>query len=393
MTTKEHKKHSDITRPSYGFYGRNEWAIVGTQCNVIRSLADSIINALSPAYTCAYADATHADEKDNIVSGQPVTRAALEYCEHPAYHRFTYSKPSFNNLPYRQLFNDADLIFVNGNHFEAKSQVVVIDETKRASLKKRLAQLTNVELILLADNEIEVFDFIRESLPSWDKLPVYKLNDTINIIEFFRKKMEQQTALLNGLVLAGGKSVRMGYDKGLIEWHGKEQQYYMADLLKDHCTEVYISCRRDQQKLINNIYKTLTDTFTELGPYGAILSAFREKPDVAWLVVACDLPLLDTGTLQYLKDHRNPSSMATAYESPFNGFPEPMISIWEPKSYPVLLSFLSQGYNCPVRALRNMDTTVLKPQDPGALSNVNTREELAQVQQLLQNKLPLNHAT
>ncbi len=58
MISKEHKKHSDITRPSYGYYCRNEWAIVGTQCSAIKSLADDIIKALSPQYKCAYAGNT-----------------------------------------------------------------------------------------------------------------------------------------------------------------------------------------------------------------------------------------------------------------------------------------------------------------------------------------------
>ena len=184
----------------------------------------------------------------------------------------------------------------------------------------------------------------------------------------------------------------MGHDKGMISWYGKEQQYYLADLLQSLCNEVYISCRLDQQKEVDNKYQTLTDTFTDLGPFGAILSAFREKPDAAWLVVACDLPLLDAETLQYLKEHRSPSSTATAFVSTYNGLPEPLITIWEPKSYPVLLSFLSQGYNCPVKALRNSDTFILQAPNPQALTNVNTPDEFEKVQRVLQEKFPVNHA-
>ncbi len=393
MTIEDHKKHSDITRPSYGFYGRNEWAIVGTQCNAIKALAHTVINVLSSQYKCAYADAKHTDENEEATFPVHLKNGAFaDYTNHFYYHQFNNIKaPSQFQL--RQVFNDADLILVNGNHFEAKSQVVVIDDSKRESLKKRLSQLTNVKLILLADNEIEVFDFIKEALPSYVQLPVYKLNETDKIIEFFKKNMQQAKPLLNGLVLAGGKSVRMGYDKGLIAWHGKEQKYYIADLLKIVCNEVYISCRTDQKKQIDSKYQTLADTFTGLGPYGAILSAFREKPDVAWLVVACDLPLLDVGTIEYLKDNRNLSSIATAFESPYNNLPEPLITIWEPKSYPVLLSFLSQGYSCPAKVLRNNNITVLKPQYPSTLTNVNTREELEKVQQLLQQKMPVNYAS
>lgn len=391
MTTKEHKKHTDINRPSYGYYCRNEWAIVGSQCSTIRSLAGEVIKALASEYKCAYADAEHTVENGDAIPCYRENIAATDYTNHHYYHQFNYTG-AFNKFRYRQMFNDADLVLVNGNHSEAKSQVVIIDGSKRTSLKKRLSQLTNVELILLAGGETEVFDFIKEAVPSWHKLPVYRLQETSAIIGFFKNKMQQATPVLNGLVLAGGKSVRMGHDKALIDWHGKVQQYYVADLLKNVCDEVYISCRPEQQENINAAYGTIADTFTGLGPYGAILSALREKPDVAWFTVACDLPLLDIDTLQYLKDHRNISSMATAFESPYNHLPEPLVTIWEPKSYPVLLSFLSQGYNCPGKALQNNDISSVKPRDPATLTNVNTREEREKVEELLRKKPAVNDA-
>src|ERR1700729_4125113 len=93
---------------------------------------------------------------------------------------------------------------------------------------------------------------------------------------------------INGLVLAGGRSSRMGRDKTSIPWHGKEQQYYMADMLKPLCCEVFISHRKEQGFETDENYKILVDAYTGIGPYGAILSAFEFQPDAAWLVVACD---------------------------------------------------------------------------------------------------------
>jgi molybdopterin-guanine dinucleotide biosynthesis protein A len=108
---------------------------------------------------------------------------------------------------------------------------------------------------------------------------------------------------------------------------------------------------------------------------GAILSAFRQNPNTAWLVVAVDLPLLDKSTLQLLIENRNPSKLATAFNSPVNEFPEPLIAIWEPRAYPVLLQFLAQGYSCPRKALINTDVELLDAPNPEALFNVNTPEE------------------
>jgi len=380
MILKDHKKHSDIARPSLGNFGRNEFAVIGTTCNNIRVLCDAIMKALSAKYKCAYVDAEHKDKE--FAETQD---AFIAYTDKISFKEFRLKK-ELDKFRYHQLFNESDLILVNGNHHEASKQIVVIDKVKEASLQKRISQLTNVQLILLLDNSNEIFDFVKEAVPNWKQLPILGLNETNDIISFLEKQMEKSVGTLNGLVLAGGKSLRMGYDKSSIEWHGKEQRYYMADLLKQYCDEIFISCRADQQNEVDSHYKTLPDTFVDLGPYGAILSAFREKPDAAWLVVASDLPLLDADTLQHLVTHRNPSAVATTFENPFDGLPEPLITIWEPKAYPVLLSFLSQGYTCPRKALRNNDVHIIKAENADALMNVNTQDELEKVKDILLRK-------
>ncbi|AQX03068.1 NTP transferase domain-containing protein [Elizabethkingia anophelis] len=190
---------------------------------------------------------------------------------------------------------------------------------------------------------------------------------------------------INGLVLAGGKSTRMGTAKDLMNWHGKEQRYFAADLLTPFCDEVFISCRQDQLENFDTSYNALTDTFLNMGPFGGILSALRSQRDKAWLVVACDLPLLDKNSLSFLTASRNSEKVATTYESPFDGLPEPLITIWEPKSYPLLLNFLGIGNTCPRKVLINSDTLIIKPQNPDALMNVNTPEDATKAQQVLNN--------
>jgi molybdopterin-guanine dinucleotide biosynthesis protein A len=153
----------------------------------------------------------------------------------------------------------------------------------------------------------------------------------------------------------------------------------MADLLKSLVDQVYISCRAEQQPDFDPAYLTLSDTFIGLGPFGAILSAFREQPENAWLVVACDLPLLDKPTLDFLIKHRDTSATATAFECQHDGFPEPLITIWEPKGYSTLLSFLAQGHASPRQILINSDSNIIRAPRSAALTNVNTPEELERV--------------
>lgn len=385
MTSKEHKKHTDLVRPALGKFGRNEWAIVGAPCVYIKALADKVITALSPKYKCGYADTSHNDEIV-LAPGRLANCAVMEYTDQINHQQFNYTT-AFSPFAMRQQFADADIVLVNGNHQQAKAQVVIIYENKKASLQKRLAQLTNVELILLAENVDEVFDFIQESIPDWQNIPLYRLEETEKIVAFFENKLQIAKPVLNGLVLAGGKSMRMGYDKGAVNWFGKEQRYHVADMLKPLCHEVFISCRADQKQQIDINYNVLEDTFTGLGPFGAILSAFREQPDHAWLVVACDLPLLETETFKFLIEQRKIAAVATAFNSPDNEFPEPLITIWEPKSYPVLLAFLAQGYSCPRKVLINSDVNLIQAPNPDALTNVNTPEDLEKVKRTIHQKI------
>ena len=135
----------------------------------------------------------------------------------------------------------------------------------------------------------------------------------------------------------------------------------------------------------------IADTFLDLGPFGAILSAFREDPAAAWMVLASDLPLLDRDTLDFLRLHRDPSALATAFRSPHSpeGFPEPLITIWEPRAYVTMLQFLAQGVSCPRKVLLQCSTALLDAPNPAALTNVNTPEERSKMNNLLQSIKPL----
>jgi molybdopterin-guanine dinucleotide biosynthesis protein A len=376
-----HTKHTRLSRPALGRFGRNEWAILGTNCGAIRLLAQHLVDALSDRYHCGYVDADHAAADHPVLPGMLAAGARVEYTDAIGSHRLNVHA-DWNTFQFRQVFNDADLLLVNGNHHEAARQIIVLDPAKEHSLHKRLDQLTDVRLILLTDNTTQVFDFLQQALPEFDKIPQLHLSDHAAILHFFEREMQQSIPLVNGLVLAGGKSLRMGRDKSAMEWHGKPQREYLADLLSERCAEVFISCRAGQEAELQTNYATLPDTFTDLGPFGAILSAFRHAPDRSWLVVASDLPLLDADTLDFLLKNRQPKHTATAFESPFDQMPEPLITIWEPKSYGTMLSFLAQGYSCPRKVLTNSDARIITAPNPEKLTNVNTPEDATRITQM-----------
>src|SRR6266700_2289638 len=180
MTSGKHKKHADIARPSYGLFGRNEWAIAGAPCDTIKELADAVMRALSPAYQLAYADATHHSETGNATTDRLCAGAMTTYTDKGGYHQVNDCS-AFTPFRFRQLFSQADMVLINGNHFEAGAQVLILDAAKKESLQKRLDKMTNTQLLLLGKGVEAVFDFIKEGLPGWQALPVYRLEETDKI--------------------------------------------------------------------------------------------------------------------------------------------------------------------------------------------------------------------
>jgi molybdopterin-guanine dinucleotide biosynthesis protein A len=375
----KHEKHANLIRPVLGEFSRNELAILGTTCSNIRMLANQLIQELYAKYKIAFVDAEHnappTDDSSALTHG-----AALEFTDKISHRSFNY-KQEFNSFQNHSLFNEQDLVLINGNHFKGQSQIVVIDPIK--PLDKKLHKLTNIQLILLANGVESIPDYFTEHLPVGSAAPILRLTDTLAIGNFIDKYLKQRQPGLNGLVLAGGKSQRMQVDKGSLEYFGKSQRLHVHELLSRHCKEVFVSYADEQAIMEQEQLPVVLDTFKGLGPIGGILSAFQTNPNTAWFTLACDLPYLSSQTLDYLADHRNPSKIATCFIDSENKFPEPLITIWEPRAYPIMLQFLSQGYSCPRKVLINSDVELLQAPVIADLQNVNYPQQRQEAMEYL----------
>lgn len=189
-----------------------------------------------------------------------------------------------------------------------------------------------------------------------------------------------------GLVLAGGRSRRMGRDKALLRQNGESQLGCAVRLLQQQLQQVFVSARVEQSAEPERArFPQIVDRYADLGPLAGILSAMDTEPQAAWLVVACDLPNLDTETIRQLLDERSPTQPFTAYRSSFDGMPEPLCAIYDPSSRRILDEFVTAGIHCPRKIMMRSDTRLLEARNPRALDNINTPDELSQHAALLQH--------
>jgi molybdopterin-guanine dinucleotide biosynthesis protein A len=174
---------------------------------------------------------------------------------------------------------------------------------------------------------------------------------------------------LIGIVLMGGKSQRMGKDKSLISYHGIPQYQYLHQLLSYFCEEVYLSNNASQTSNLDSNYQFITDLNNDCGPLEGIRSAF-EQVNKALLVVPCDMPNINSDTINALIHARDSNYDAVCFQDD-KGFINPLLSIWELSCKHKLDIYKGASAK---QFLETANTKTLKG-DINSLQNINTTDE------------------
>lgn len=200
---------------------------------------------------------------------------------------------------------------------------------------------------------------------------------------------QTEAAPVWGLVLAGGHSRRMGCDKCAIAVHGVPQARHAYDLLSGVVGKTFVSVRPDQHDVAAlKDLPAIDDRYESAGPIGGVLSAMEAHPDVAWLVLACDLPFADARGIRTLLMSRDPNRQGTAFMAS-DGYFEPLFAIYEPSLREHLLSRFDSGLSSLREALADADVRLLCPPEDRMLFNINTPADLAAAQRLLREEGPV----
>lgn len=273
----------------------------------------------------------------------------------------------------RTAFVDLDVVFIEGFKKSFMQKILVLGESEKN--KQILENYKKGEF-----GEVIAIVGVDEKAPCVN-IPYFQRNDINQISSYIESlwfRSIDKTPLY-GLILGGGMSSRMGEDKGAIDYFGKSQVAHLCDMLTGVVDKVFVSCREDQKNLAHLQESNLIfDKFLGFGPTGGILSAFNEYPEVAWLVVACDMPYITKNAIVELVQLRNPFKVASCFYNENKKWAEPLFSIYEPKAAHKLGYFLINNKNCPRKMINNSEIELIKSTQQETLSNVNTPEEREQ---------------
>lgn len=145
------------------------------------------------------------------------------------------------------------------------------------------------------------------------------------------------------LLLAGGRSQRMGTDKALLPWQGRALwQVQLEKLQKLGARRCLVACREEQLLHEEASFADLEWLFDppndEDGPLGAISRALHATT-LPLVVLAVDMPFM---TVSFLRTRLEPSPDSGCFFSTHQGT-EPMTACYAPAMLPVIERRLAHG--------------------------------------------------
>ena len=194
------------------------------------------------------------------------------------------------------------------------------------------------------------------------------------------------------VILAGGKSSRMGTDKALLEYDGKQFIEQIAKELSSF--EERIIARGTNSRFSDSIeedWTVIPDIYPDHGPIGGLHAALSACRSDALFVVTCDMPLFNKSLAERLcaemqigegSETNSDGEYVDAYDVILsvgdNGKIHPLCGVYRKSALSVLEEQIVSDRNRVMEALKKLRVkyvTIDSPDQVKQLANINTPEE------------------
>ena len=204
-----------------------------------------------------------------------------------------------------------------------------------------------------------------------------------------RDIIDRNGSPVSGIILAGGRSRRLGRDKAVEPFGGQPLIRRVIERvapLTDEIVVVVADTARGQALPLDAEHRVAVDIYPDGGSLGGIFSGLSAANTDWGLVVACDMPFLNVPLLEYMLGQRNGCDAVVPQPG---AFPEPTHALYSRACLPHIEARLQandlkiSGFFEEVR-VRYVDEGEVRQFDPELLSffNVNSPEDLARAHAL-----------
>jgi len=179
---------------------------------------------------------------------------------------------------------------------------------------------------------------------------------------------------ITGIILAGGKSSRMGTEKGLILYKNKPFVEHIIEAMNPLVDNIIIISNNKAYESFG--FKCYEDLIKNTGPLAGIYTGLNYSKTDHNLIVSCDIPLVNAVVLQKLIDQKNDASEVIQLQS--QGKNMPLIALYKKSCEVIFMEELHQNQKKVQKALKkcNVKTVVIDESLEQVTANINTPEDL-----------------
>lgn len=190
--------------------------------------------------------------------------------------------------------------------------------------------------------------------------------------------MRKRRLEVTGIILAGGKSSRMGRNKALLDFGGRSIIEHTADLFKSIFPEV-ILVTNTPEEYANLGIKIVTDIFPGKGSLGGIYTGlFHSSHDYSF-IASCDMPFLRRELIEFLISLKDGYDVVVPRLKDGH---EPLHAVYSKRCLKPIKSMINRedlriiGFY-PKVSVREVPEEELAPfnPEPSSFININTPEE------------------
>jgi molybdenum cofactor guanylyltransferase len=182
---------------------------------------------------------------------------------------------------------------------------------------------------------------------------------------------------ITGIILAGGKSSRIGSDKGFLLLKNKPFILHVIEALQPLVSDIIIVSNNADYDIFK--LKRVNDLIEDSGPLAGIYTGLHYSNTENNLVLSCDIPLINTETLRKLEILKEENVDVIQLES--NSKTMPLIALYKKHCENKFFELLQQGEKRLRFAVNKckVKTIVLNEALEKVTTNINTLNDLNKI--------------
>ena len=192
---------------------------------------------------------------------------------------------------------------------------------------------------------------------------------------------------VSGIIVAGGRSSRIGVDKALLKVGGSTMIERIISVLQQVAGHVLISAGNGKYSFTG--YSHVEDKFADIGPIGGIYSALKASSTPINIVVSCDLPFLSVDLLDYLLQNSLENELIIPVH---NNFYEPLCAVYNVSLLPVIEQQINDGDYKLINLITKTDSKLLPITSdlpfykPNVFNNINSIADYEQLKTMINDE-------